>query len=106
MKIKLIVPNSFTDEIGRIWESPIESYGREIAGIAGGFTRYPAEGGWLDGNGKLIQELVTAFDVYANDIFSQQYTNHFRDLAKRIARELNQECVYLEIDGKVEFICK
>jgi hypothetical protein len=76
-------------------------YAPRIASIAGGFTAFPAVGGWVDAAGKLIVEPVTVFDCF-------DYTNGsaelFRDLARRIRQDLNQDCVYLSIDGEVEFV--
>jgi hypothetical protein len=90
-------------------------YGPAIAQIAGGFTATQATGVWTDAIGKLIMEPVTVFDC---DIAITDGTHgtrfpvaadghscrDWRDLARRIARELHQECVYLAIDGVVEFV--
>ena len=98
MNIRLIVP-----------PPAIEVYGPRIAAITGGFTAFPGTGGWIDGTGKLVKEFVTVFDCY---IPTDGYKEHslstgidqFRNLARIIARNLNQHCVYLSFDGKVEYI--
>ena len=109
MNIRLIVPNANRNV------SPIVAYGRTIAEVAGGFTATQSTGGWIDDHGTLLVEPVTVFDCYCDDaragIQYAQTANRvdagaFRTLAAQIARELNQDCVYLEIDGKVEFITK
>ena len=94
MKIRLIVPNCNRNT------SPIVAYGLAIANIAGGFTAAQATGGWKDDQGNLIVEPVTVFDC--DD--AREDIGAWRDLAKTIARDLNQTCVYLEIDGVVEYV--
>lgn len=112
MKIRLIVPHCVQPNGDRT--NPVTVYGKAIADIAGGFTASQATGGWIDGDGELIVEPVTVFDiVVAQEYISTNATSgqssvgpamRFHDLAKRIARELHQDCVYLEIDGHVELV--
>ena len=98
MKIRLIVPNCNRNT------SPIVASGLAIANIAGGFTATQATGGWVDNQGQLIVEPVTVFDCDdAREDIGACYDS-WRDLAKTIARDLNQTCVYLEIDGVVEYV--
>ena len=104
MKIRLIIPNyGNTENGGRDW-SPIKDYGREIASIAGGFTATQATGGWIDGSNLLVAEPVTVFDCYMTSDCPAVTRTDWELLARKIARELRQECVYLEIDGEVEFV--
>jgi hypothetical protein len=102
MKIRLIVPNYNRNT------SPIVAYGSLIADIAGGFTATQAVGGWKDDQGQLIVEPVTVFDIAAMDrphaTFPTLVESDMHNLAKQIARELFQTCVYLEIDGVVEYV--
>jgi hypothetical protein len=102
MKIRLIVPNCNGST------SPVVAYGPAIANIAGGFTATQATGGWKDDSGKLIVEPVTVFDCRIPTTATLNYRGiivaKWVDLATRIARDLNQTCVYLEIDGVVEYV--
>jgi hypothetical protein len=115
MKIRLIVPNRSNE---RDWANvrfaadPVHTYGPRIAAIAGGFTATQGTGGWTDDNGSLIVEPVTVFDIAIPQTFTfadihnniSGVQSAFRNLAKTIAQDLHQECVYLEIDGQVEFV--
>jgi hypothetical protein len=98
MKIRLIV--SHCGDCGK----PLANYGPAIADIAGGFTAFQAIGGWKDDKGELIVEPVTVFDCFV--VPDGVVCGKFYDLAKRIARELHQDCVYLEIDGTAQFVKK
>lgn len=110
MNIRLIVPNKWSQaNMAAVY--PVKRYGPDIADIAGGFTATQATGGWKDSTGMLVVEPVTVFDCSCeHDIVSLERglvdcaTLRFRDLAKRIAKELRQDCVYLAIDGRVEFV--
>ena len=108
MKIRLIVPNrsGLTLDGCTFDVQPIETYGKAIANIASGFTATLATGGWVDGDGRLIVEPVTVFDcVYSsNATLTENVVVGFRSLAKTIAGDLRQECIYLEIDGVVEYV--
>ena len=103
MKIRLIVPNIPTFDV---LHDRVQAYGREIAEIAGGFTATQATGGWIDGNGTLVVEPVTVFDCNVEPVNGSHYNRlaGFYRLAEKIAAELRQDCVYLEIDGEVEFV--
>ena len=101
MQVRLIVPNVFPNTI--------ESYGPEIADIAGGFTATLATGGWKDSSGSLLVEPVTVFDCNDETVSHwgpEAIKDDWRSLAKRIADELSQDCVYLSFDGRVEYITK
>ena len=96
MMIRLIVPNTVSEN------HTVLVYGPEIASLAGGFTATQASGGWLSGKHFLVVESVTVFDCYA--IPDGNICVKFYSLAQRIARELAQDCIYLSIDGNVEFV--
>ena len=108
MQVRLIVPDCNRST------SPLVAYGKTIADIAGGFTATSAVGGWIDNQGQLIVEPVTVFDCnidtnqmtvpVAVPVYCEFVWEKFTDLAKRIARELRQDCVYLAIDGRVELV--
>ena len=102
MQIRLIVPNVIRGN------TPIERYGGPIADIAGGFTATQGTGGWVDNDDFLYTEPVTVFDVscrYKTDK-GTYVVPRLRTLARRIARELSQDCIYLSIDGHVEYVTK
>lgn len=102
MKAKLIVPNCDRDHV-----SPIIAYGPTMAEIAGGFTATRGFGGWIDGQGCLLTEPVTVFDLFISDKIDRFWAkDKLTALAQKVARDLGQECVYLEIDGDASFIEK
>ena len=97
MMIKLIVPNCNRQT------SPVVAYGKAIADISGGFTATQATGGWIDPSGLLIVEPVTVFDMIDSAPTELTLTS-YRKLARLIARDLAQDCVYLSIDGIVSYL--
>jgi hypothetical protein len=124
MQVRIVIPNTFLEpgtdaQTGEPCKlktcfRPIEKYGSRIASIAGGFTAWSAKGGWIDGSGNLIVEPVTVVECSIADDYVQANANsgqasigplvRIRDLARQICRDLSQECVYLAIDGVVEFV--
>jgi hypothetical protein len=109
MQVKLIVPNHFSprngDELGADHD-PVQNYGPDIARMAGGFTA--TTNGWISPSDDLIVGPVTVFDIQDSaDTVAELVASHKEDwriFARRIARELNQESVYLSFDGEAEFI--
>ena len=99
MNVRLIIPY---DSIGDC----LRLYDKAIADIAGGFTSWQGTGGWKDYNGNLIVEPITVVDCHYENSGKVDIVivECFRNLAKRIAQDLRQECVYLAIDGKAEYI--
>lgn len=124
MKIRLIVPNWFhypNDPQGDRRQSfPLETWGRRIATIAGGFTSTQGIGGYIRcDSGAYEMDDVTIFDVtlsaeqiamhlaaHREDIVNmfRRIANTFRRIAHMIAGAVFQESVYLEIDGVVEYV--
>jgi hypothetical protein len=101
MNVRLIIPN-----LGNDLEH--KDYFFQISRIAGGFTSWQGIRGWVGQNGRLIVEPITIVDFH---IKTQQQKglqsnneNVIRRLAKQIARDLVQNCVFLSIDGVVEYV--
>lgn len=117
MNVRLIVPNHHgrCDRNCKVFPcpEPIATYGKAIADIAGGFTATQGIGGWIGPGApgepnKLVVEPVTVFDCFIDDSCYLPgplgKAEDFRNLAKQIASDLHQDCVYLSIDGKVEYV--
>jgi hypothetical protein len=106
MQIRIIIPNNvalYPLCCNGEWITPIQAYGQAIADIAGGFTSWQGIGGWKDSHGVLVVEPITIVEVNT-ETRKVDIPIDLRLLAQRIARELSQECVYLAIDGKAEYI--
>jgi hypothetical protein len=91
----------------------IHPYLSRIADIAGGFTSWQGVGGWKDSHGQLEVEPVTIVECIIDDcgdrignmqLGADIIRADFRLLAQTIAKDLNQDCVYLAIDGVVEYV--
>ena len=108
MNVRLIIP--INSALSTCPHDPTP-YLRTIANIAGGYTSYRGQGGWINSMGLLVEEPVTIVDCNI-----QSHTDWglspvaigcvkaFRALARTIAVELSQECVFLSIDGKAELV--
>jgi hypothetical protein len=102
MNVRLIIPDCPHSK--RWYTQGIRPYLRTIAGIAGGYTSYRGYGGWIDDKGKLVEEPITIVDCSFDENDVDFPRDGFHALARTIARELSQDCVFLSIDGKAEFI--
>lgn len=70
----------------------IESIRKHIASATGGFTETPANGGWVNRNGELLQEPSIRWITLADNDDKAQ------ELAYFAAKALNQESVLLEVE--------
>jgi hypothetical protein len=122
MNVRLIIPDLKDEAYFR--NAYIQDKLETIASIAGGYTSYRGHGGWIDSKGLLVEEPVTIVDVSIEDNYCEGYkqdgshgcpgkscftfcpskVGQFRRLARTVARELSQECVFLSIAGNAELI--
>ena len=109
MNCRLIVPNECRGtgkSVGTI--DPLIAYGPSIARLAGGFTSTQGIGGWIDDHEHLIIEPITVFDVDLPTPNMGEARNHkvrcLENLARSIAQELNQQCVYLRVGDEVRYV--
>ena len=113
MNVRLIIPETYRSkdsfyDCNDTLATYLPKYLKQVANIAGGYTAYRGTGGWIDGKGLLVEEPVTIVNCYIDDNCYLPgplgKAEDFRYLAQTIAQELSQECVFLSIDGKAEFI--
>ena len=100
MHIRIIVPACRYDVLN--------GYLKRLAQMTGGYTSYKGIGGWVDDEGVLWSEPVYIVDAYwqtlAPSMTAKIQEGLLISLCLTIAAELDQECVYLSIDGKVQFV--
>ena len=96
---RLIVPTG-----ADIALSQIDMVRNLLAETFGGYTEINAAGGWVNPEGKCIQEPVKLFDIAVRkDCKKSNQLLH--SIALRVKLSLDQECVYLrKPDGTVEYI--
>ena len=71
----------------------------------GGFTAAQGQGGWRGISGRVTCEPVTIYTIATYRPGVSDICTNFRDLAREIARDLEQECVYLSFStDNAEFI--
>ena len=76
----------------------------KLSSIFGGATAQSAFGGWVSESGNLVTEKVTI--VYAN-CTSEQLENNIAECveyAKRLCKEMSQECISVRVNGKLGFV--
>ena len=69
----------------------------------GGYTRTTGYGGWVDGEGQIVEENVAVYDVAINP--TAEDNADLRDIAVAAARNLLQDAVYFrQTSGLLEII--
>jgi hypothetical protein len=83
-------------------EEMVNHFLKLIARRFGGFTNWTANGGWVNGDDKLVQEPVRVVDVALD---YPQAIGYLRSLARIWAAMADEECVYLrDTEGNVELV--
>jgi len=105
--IKFYVPSTrdggipLDDETTRLLVKKVEI---QFAQKFGGFTAYPAFGGWYSQDkNTIIQENITIIESYysCNDDEALRFSVN---LAREIAKEWNQEAISIETREGIEFV--
>jgi hypothetical protein len=66
----------------------------EAAKLFGGYTLYQAQGGWINGGGRLVEEDSMTLTVYITDeILGYSRQNDVAQLSSTIKEQLNQESI-------------
>ena len=99
---RIIIPQKDND--GNELTDIREQLALKLAAKFGGFTKFEAEGCWIDENGKLIGEPVDVFEVAA-DALNEDTAVDFFDIAKWAKEAAEQKVMYLRLPGgNVNFV--
>lgn len=99
---KMILP--MTDNYGNSTADAVEAVKDEILKSFGGWTAYPVQGAWRDETtGKVYHDQSLMIEV-AGDWNANFSKVTMKAIAGRAAYTLDQECIYLEMAGKVAFV--
>lgn len=69
----------------------------------GGYTRQQAEGAWRSPSGRVYAEPVEVYTI-AGDWTQYINLSNLTEVAEIAARMLDQEAIYLSVNGEVHFI--
>ncbi len=76
---------------------------KKFAILFGGFTTTQSIGGYVDTEGKLIQENVTLIKSFLPNLDNETQLNLFR-IASNLKVEMEQESIALEVSGQMFFV--
>ena len=77
---------------------------RTFTDLFGGATAMNAEGAWKTGSGILVREPIVLVYSFTDEAGLAEHREAVEAFAQRIAVEMVQECVSVEIDGELYFI--
>lgn len=92
-EIRIYVPDAVPAEVARMVKT-------ELAECYGGFTATPAQGGWIDADGQLIEEAVTVISAVGRDADlhpSDSMDVHARELAALVRDRAGEDAVLWQI---------
>ena len=100
MIVRIIIPTQLPNgkDVGHLL---LHDYKVRIAAIAGGYTSTSGEGGWKNDKGVLTREPILIVDISISD---NRQVDALRTLAGTICEDLEQDCVFFQIDNEVEYV--
>jgi hypothetical protein len=107
--VSVIVPSVARDGVplapGRLREA-VRRTEAEMARAFGGYTTHTGtHGGWMDENGAVrTEEHAAIVTTYGGARNAEQTLRTVRALAAALARELNQECVAVVVNGRMYLV--
>ena len=75
-----------------------------LSGYFGGATSTEAAGYWLSDTAGLIKEKSVLVFAYCSEAHLKKYIDNVVEACEELKRELNQEAIALELNGKMYFI--
>lgn len=98
---RIILPHSQPSHLVHKTVTLIKWLRRELCELAGGYTETMGRGGWVNDEGKTLDEEVTIFDVAVGPLQIPQ----LRSIAREMGERAEQKCVYLRLPyGEIELI--
>jgi hypothetical protein len=82
-----------TNDGGEVSAAMLDHYVKTAIDIAGGCTFHPEAQGYWESNGRLYCDRVRVLEIMVKRSDAVYTAHRVGQLAKRIANELNQECV-------------
>ncbi len=105
-RIAVIVPSTVNgneaapNEVVAKWSKAAKV---KFARLFGGFTAHKAVGGWVSAEHGLIEEPVTVVASFTDDD-GLIFLDDVKEFAARMADEMGQEAVSVEVDHQLEFV--
>jgi hypothetical protein len=76
----------------------------DLSGWFGGATSTKAIGSWLTQSNTLVRENVTVVYAFCTTDLLEQYGDNVIDLCEQLKKDMSQEAISLEINGKLYFV--
>lgn len=101
--VKIYVPStvSVSHEVDN--SHYVQHVEKELSQLFGGCTTYTANGNYVSNDGKLISEKVNIVQAFTTELRNEDIEKAIQ-ICEYLKNEMLQECVSLEVKGKLYFI--
>lgn len=103
-KVAIYVPSTNNVDVPTSNEKQVKQVITELSILFGGATASEAVGGWVAANGQTVIEHVTIVYSYCTTELLKDHFEKVVAICERIKKEMQQEAVTLEVNGRVKFI--
>jgi len=103
--VRLYVPGTVNNQLDpKSQETYVDLALEKFSDLFGGATAMDARGAWKTSSGILVKEPVVLVFSFTDEDGLAEHRESVEQFAKRLAVEMMQECVSVEIDGELHFI--
>ena len=103
-KVSIYVPSTVNINRSINNEKQVLSTIKQMSLLFGGATSYKCVGGWIADNGEIVTERVNIVYSFCDKKSLQNNMSKVINICQQIKKDMQQEAVTLEINGKATFI--
>ena len=103
-KVSIYVPSTVNINKRINNNKQVMSIIKQMSLLFGGATSYKCTGGWVAENGEIVTEQVNIVYSFCNKKSLQNNLSKVINICQQIKKDMKQEAVTLEINGKAAFI--
>ena len=103
-KVSIYVPSTVNVDQRINNNKQVLSVIKELSLLFGGATSYKCMGGWVADNGEIVTERINIVYSFCDKKSLQDNLSKVVNICQQIKKEMRQEAVTLEINGKATFI--
>ena len=103
-KVSIYVPSTVNVKQRINNEKQVLSIIKQMSLLFGGATSHKCTGGWIGDNGEIVTEQVNIVYSFCDRKSLQNNLSNVINICQQIKKDMQQEAVTLEINGKATFI--
>ncbi|AYP68203.1 hypothetical protein PQE75_gp071 [Bacillus phage vB_BcoS-136] len=101
--VKIYVPSTFDVNVKIVNDRYVREIERKMSSLFGGSTTMETKGSYVASTGVLVQEKINIVYSFTNELDNVKI-DEVINMCLWLKKEMKQECISLEVNGKLHFI--